>query len=176
MYDEPACIATGPFLLANLGRHDFYPSCRQRLVLGSSPFGNIGLERRPQQAEFGLHMPGSSSPARHALGLTLGLLLALVGLSVAPTAVASVVTVRTGDDVRLVKCGQWLPVENLAGAEDIRRQTVPLLLRRPVEPVADLFRAPARIRNEQGFCLRLASVPSHRPRIVSDSGRWPLLL
>ena len=160
----------------NLGGNDFYPSWRQRLGLGLRTFGNIALERCPQQTEFGLRMSVSASPARYALGLTLGLLLALVGLSVAPTAVASVVTERTGGDVGLVKCGQWLPVENLAGVEDIRRQTAPLLLRRTAEPVADGFRAPARVRLPLEYRFRLVSGPPQRHRAVFDSGRRPLLL
>jgi hypothetical protein len=76
----------------------------------------------------------------------------------------------------LESCGQWLPVENLAGAEDIRRQPVPLLLRRPVEPVAELFRAPVRVRQAQEFCFRLVSGPPQRHRAVADSGRRPLRL
>ena len=121
-------------------------------------------------------MSFTALPARHLFGLTLGLLAALLGLAVTPPAAAPAVPAPPGNEARLECCGQWLPVENLAGAEDIRRQPVPLLLRRPVEPVAELFRAPVRVRQAQGFCFRLVSGPPQRHRAVSDSGCRPLRL
>jgi hypothetical protein len=122
-------------------------------------------------------MPVPARSARYAPGLMFGLLLALAGLAVVPLAGTPVDAASTrGEPLGIAGCGQWLPLEALAGAEDIRRPTSPLILRRPGEPEADVFRAPARARVSREFLFRPMAGEPRRHAVVSDWGRRPLRL
>ena len=106
----------------------------------------------------------------------LGLWLVLLALSLAPLAGASDTPVRTGEELGRGSCGQWLPLENVAGTEDIRRQPAPMLLRRPVEPAAEVFRAPVRERMPQEHRFRLVTAQPRAHRVMTDWGRRPFRL
>lgn len=112
---------------------------------------------------------------RFATGLTLGLVLMLVALAM-PHGSDPVAPAERACPAGLVGCGLWLPLESVADAADLRRPTAPLLLRRPMIPETDTYRATTHVRADDEFRLSPAASSPLRHPVVSVWGRRPLRL